>query len=264
MEKIEKIRDFDDQIFEEFKKYFLKLHKSNFSKKFPKTLHISNLFTTSTNFIKNSIFDCSETDDLFGVKILFRSLIEHYLRFQYVNFNWIKSKSDDSSEKYIQFTQAKEILDQIKSSMTARKQTNSKFEMPSWQQIFDDIPSLKKFTKKEIEIESVKYTYKNIIKTLKEIDKNSETGTTFWGNLIIEYSKLSAFVHGGAGAHNQMIIFNNEMKRMDEYARICGLAYQMAATVKLLTLIMIIQTDKKEFEEHYLALDKLIKKVNQI
>ncbi len=35
MEKIEKIRDFDDQIFEEFKKYFLKLHKSNFSKKFP-------------------------------------------------------------------------------------------------------------------------------------------------------------------------------------------------------------------------------------
>lgn len=264
MQRIEKIRDLDDLIFEEFQEYFPKTLKSNFSNKFPKTLHISNLFTVSTNFIKNSIFDCSETDDFFGVKILFRSQIEHFLRFKYVSFNWMKFKNDEVSERYIEFTEAREKLDQIKSVIDEQKLSNPEFEVSSWQKIFEEIPSLKNYSKTEIEKETLKYTYKNIIKTLKEIDRDSPTETSFFSSLIKEYADLSSFVHGGAGAHNQMFLFNDELKRKDEYFRICGLAYQMAATVKLFTLLMIVQIDKKEFEEHYLLLDKLIKKVNEI
>ncbi len=264
MERIEKIRDLDDLVFEEFQQYFEKSTKSVFSKNFPKTFEISNLFAISTNFIKNSIFDCSETDDLFGVKILFRSLIEHYLRFKYVYFNWVKSKDDETSKRYLEFTQVKEILDKIKSSISEHKLSNPDFEISSWQKIFEEIPELKKYSKKEIETESLKYTYKNIIKKLKEIDEKAEHETSFLGSLLLEYGELSSFVHGGAGAHNQMFVFNDEVKRKNEYVRICGLAYQMAATVKLFTLLMIVQSDKEEFEKHYLIVDNLLKQVIKV
>lgn len=264
MKRLEKIRDLDDLIFEEFQVYFPKTVKSEFSKKHPKTFHISNLFTISTSFIKNSIFDCSENDDLFGAKILFRSLIEHYLRFKYVWFNWIKTQNDEISERYLEFTEASEKLDQIKSAIAEHKLSNPSFEIENWKKIFEEIPSLKKYSKNEIEKETLKYTYKNIIKMLKEIDENSESETTFFSSLISEYSKLSSFVHGGAGAHNQMLYFNDETKREDEYIRICGLAYQMAGSVKLFFTLMIVQTDKDEFEKHYLVLDELLKKINEI
>lgn len=264
MERLNKIRDLDDLIHAEFEKYFPKTMESNFSRKYPMTFHISNLFTISTNFIKNSIFDCSETDDFFGVKILFRSQIEHFLRFKYVNINWMKNKSDDVSERYLEFTEAREKLDQIKTAIAEHKLSNPEFEIDSWKKIFEDIPSLKKYSKKVIEQETLKYTYLNIIKTLKEIDKNSGTETSLFGSLIREYSELSSFVHGGAGAHNQMFLFHDKDKRESEYLRICGLAYQMAGTVKLFTLLMIVQTDRDNFEDHYLVLDELIKKENEI
>jgi hypothetical protein len=79
MNGIEQIRDLDDEIFQEFKLYFNKVLSSRFCTSFPCTVQLSNSFTISSNFIKNPVFDCSETDDFFGVKILFRSLIEHYL-----------------------------------------------------------------------------------------------------------------------------------------------------------------------------------------
>ena len=264
MDRIEKIRDLDDLIFAEFQEYFPKTINSNFSRKYPKTFHISNLLTTSTTFIKNSIFDCSETDNLYGIKILFRSLIEHYLRFKYVLFNWMKLKNDSISEKYLEFTEAREKLDYIKSVIAEQKLSDPDVEVKSWQKIFEEIPSLKKYSKKEIEQETLKFTYKKIIKTLKEIDQGSENETKFFGSLIREYSELSSFVHGGAGAHQQMFVLNDEIKRRDEYFRICGLAYQIAATVKLFSLLMIVQTDKEEFTGHYLKVDNLLSKVNEI
>lgn len=264
MQTIEKIRDLDDMVFEEYKLYFPKIMNSNFAKQFPHTLNISNLLTASTNFIKNSVFDCAENDDLFGVKILFRSEIEHYLRFEYIAFNWVKSKNDDTSEKYLEFTQARELLDQLKSAVAEHKLSNPDFTVSSWKEIFDKIPSLTKYSKKEIEEETLKYTYKNIIKTLKEIDKDSEDETTFLGKLIREYANLSSFVHGGAGAHNEMLTFNDKIKRSDEYVRICGMTYQMATAVKLRTLQLLFQTDKEMFGEHCLKLDGLFKELNKI
>lgn len=264
MEKLEKIRDLDNLIHNEFEKYFPETMKSKFSKKYPNTFHISNLFIISTNFIKNSIFDCSETDDLFGVKTLFRSQIEHFLRFKYVNFNWMKNQNDEASKRYLEFTEAREKLDQIKTAIAEHKLSNPQFQIESWKKVFEDIPTLRKYSKKEIEQETLKYTYKNIINTLKEIDEKSETETSLFGSLIREYSELSSFVHGGAGAHNQMFLFNEKRRREKEYLRIGGLAFQMAGTVKLFTLLMIVQVDKEHFKDHYLIIDELIKKVNEI
>ena len=256
MSSLNKIIDLDNAIFEEFKIYFSKISTSSFSKQYPITLQLSNLFTTSTNFIKESIFNCCENDDLYGIKILFRSLIEHYLRFQLIWFNWVKTQSDIEAKKYLDFTAAREVLDSIKAEIDAFKFSNPDFKVPNWEELLSKFPSCKNLSKKEIEEETLKYTYKNVIKTLKETDKNENA---LFKRLIIEYSKLSSFVHGGSGSHQEFLRYRNPIKRKEEYNRICGLSFQMAGVVKLFSLRMFAQTDKDEFESSYLKIDKIIK-----
>lgn len=255
MSNLEKIKDWDNEVFGEFKIYFPKISTSNFSKQFPVTLHLSSLFTTSTNFIKESIFNCCENDDLFGIKILFRSLIEHYLRFQLIWFHWVKNQSDIDAKRYLDFTTAREILDSIKAEIDAYKLSNPDFKVSNWEELLINIPSCKNLSKKEIEAETLKYTYKNIIKSLKETVKKE----SLLCSLIIEYSKLSSFVHGGNGSHQEFLIYRNSIKRKQEYNRICGLSFQMTATVKLFSLLMFIKTDKDTFENSYLKIYKIIR-----
>jgi len=259
--EIENIRDLDDLVFEEFQIYFPKISSSKFKEKYPITLKLSILFTTSTNFIKNSIFDCSENDDLFGAKILFRSLIEHFLRFKYVWFNWAKYKDDDCARKYLEFNEAREILDSLKSEIDKYKLMNPDFQVSSWSELLDKFPNMKNLSKKEIEEETLKYTYKNIIKFIQQTIKNQEV--PLLGSLILEYSKLSSFVHGGIGAHQELLTFNNEKDRVKEYERICGLSFQIASSVKLFSLLMIVQTDSNEFDKSYLVIDNLMKRINK-
>jgi len=260
MNNIEQIRDLDDEIFEEFKIYSNKVLSSKFCSSFPSTVQLSNSFTISTDFIKNSIFDCSETDDFFGVKILFRSLIEHYLRFSFIWFIWMKTKSDYEAKRYLDFTHAREVLDTIKAEIDSYKLSNPDFKIDNWNQLLSQIPSCKNLSKKEIEEETLKYTYKNIIKLLKEIDQGKKD-TTLFGSLIKEYSKLSSFVHGGSNCHDELLTFDNEEERQQEYTRICSLSFQLAGTVKLFSLLMFVQTDREDFENSYLSIDQIIKKV---
>ncbi len=258
---MDQIRNLDESVFEEFKLYFEKISVSKFASNFPSTVALSQSFTISTNFIKNSIFDCAENDDLFAVKILFRSLIEHYLRFKFVWFHWIKFKTDDESKKYLEFTNAREILDTIKSEFDAYKLSNPEFKIGNWNEILNKIPLCENLTKKQIEEETLKYTYKNIIKLLKEIDSDKIESSLF-ASLILEYTKLSSFVHGGSASHNEIFKFGDEALRKRELERICSLSFQMAATVKLFSLILFIQTDKEDFEKSYLIIDQIIRKIN--
>lgn len=261
-QRIDKIRDLDDLIFEEFKIYFSEIFKSNFKSDFPNTLRIILNFTTSTNFIKNSIFDGLENDDLFGPKILFRSLIEHYLKFQLIWFKWIKTRTDKYSEEFLNFSTAKEILDNLKAEIDSHKIHNPNIESKSWNEIFEKIPQLKNFTKNDIENKSRETSYKNIIRELKEIDKDGQE-TKLFSSLIIEYSKLSSYVHGGILSHDEMIKFGNENLRNEEIERIAGLTFQITATIKLFSLIMFIQNpeDKEKFEKSYLTIDSIMKKL---
>jgi len=261
-QRLEEIRDLDDLIFEEFKKYSMEIFESNFKSDFPNTLRITLNFTTSTNFIKNSIFDGLENDDLFGPKILFRSLIEHYLKFQLIWLKWAETKTDKYSEEFLNFSTAKEILDNLKAEIDAHKIHNPLLEIKSWNEIFEKIPQLKEYTKSEIEDKSKEISYKNIIRKLKQIDNNGQE-TKLFGSLIKEYSELSSYVHGGILSHNQMLKFADEKIRKDEIERIAGLTFQITATIKLFSLIMFIQNpeDRKKFENSYLIIDSIMKKL---
>ncbi len=262
---IEKIRDLDDEIFEELKLYFLKTTKSNFKKEYPKTNMLMNMFETSGNFIKNSIYDSCETDDYYGAKILFRSLIEHYFRFKHLFVNWCKTKSDTFACDYIEYNEAREVIDLIRAKVSEQQLYEPSFIIEDWDLFLKDHPNFKDKTRKEVETESKKVTFKNIIRFLNEEFKKGNHGMSeFLGKLIIEYSNLSSFVHGGMKSYQEMMSATSDEKRKKEYNRICELSFQLSNSIKLFSLIMYIQTDRESFSQHYLKVDKILKKINDI
>ena len=256
MNRIEEIRDIDDEIFECLQEYFPKVIDCNFQKEFPISLLLIISFDTSANFIKTAILDCAETENLYGSKILFRSLIEHYLRFKFIYFNWINTKSDEESEKYFFFSYANDEINTVKAQISQLQLYNPLYRFNSW----DDL--LKKHSKKEIESEAIKYSYKNIIKFIIELMRKSDNKEIpFLNNIITEYSKLSSYVHGSMLATNETMEFSDKSKREEEIIRISSLATQLSGSIKLFSLIMLLQNDREKFSESYLKIDALIKKI---
>lgn len=100
---IENIRDIDEEIFEVMKENF---HNSlpTFSRVgFTNVGRAFTTFVTKTNFIKNAVFDLCENDDTYSANILFRSLIEHHLKFMFIFIRHTKEQNDDVGIEYYQF-----------------------------------------------------------------------------------------------------------------------------------------------------------------
>ena len=261
--KIENIRDLDDEIFEEFQSYFPKTTTSVFSKKFTNTNISIQFINVSANFIKNSIYDNCETDDYYGMKILYRCLIEHFIRFKYLYINWLLNKNDDFAKEYLEYSDAREVLDLIRAKISEQQLYDPNYKLKDWDNLLKDHPNFKNKTRKEVEEKTRKYSFKNIIRFLnKELMNDDKFSSDFFGKLIVEYSDLSSFVHGGMKSYQEMMSMNTLEKRLIEYERICGLAFQMSNSIKLFSLLMYVQTDREDFSLHYLKIDKILKKIN--
>lgn len=249
----EDICEINDEIFECFQEYFPDTPKSEFATKYPLTFQLFMDFEISTTFIKSGIFESTESDNIFAVKILMRSLIEHYLRFKYVFLNWAKDKSEEAAERYFIFSHESDQLNNFKARITEIQLFNPKFKFEKWNEM------LTKYSRKEIEDEANKYNYKNIIRFLiKTMKRDEKKEFPFLNNIIIEYSHLSAYVHGGIHGHNEIRKFaQDENLRNNELIRLSSLAAQMQTAIKMFTLICLIQTDRERFSEAYHKISKL-------
>lgn len=263
MNEIERIRDLDDEVFTVFQEYFPQSVDSEFKKTYPTTYILITMFDTSATFIKNSIYDSCESDDYYGAKILYRSLIEHFLRFKYLFINWGKTKSDDFAIEYKEIVEAKEILETIRAKVSEYQLYNSNFQFKDWDSFLEKHPKFKNITRKEVEQESKKVTFKNIIRFLNmTLNQGKGNLSGFLGKLILEYSELSSYVHGGMNSHYEMMKCKDDKIRVKEYERICGLSFQISTSIKLFSLLMIVQTDKEFFTPFYYKLDSILKKIN--
>ena len=250
---LEDIWEINDEIFECFQEYFPDTPKSQFARKYPITFQLFLDFEISTTFIKSGIFESAESDNIFAVKILMRSLIEHYLRFKYVFFNWARDKSEEAAERYFIFSHESDQLSNFKARIVEIQLSNPHFKFEKWNEM------LTKYSRKEVEDEANKYNYKNIIRFLiKTMKQDEKKEFPFLNRVIIEYSHLSAYVHGGIHGHNEIRKFTqDEPARSNELIRLSSLAAQMQTAVKLFTLICFIQTDKELFSAVYQKMSKL-------
>jgi hypothetical protein len=262
MSEIERIRSLDDEIFEEFQEYFPKIATSNFIEQYPKTYYIIQMLDTSSTFIKNSLLDSCESDDYYGAKILYRCQIEHFMRFKYVFFNWSHKNNDDFAKHYLEYCDAREVIDSLRSQVSEQQLYDPTFKIMDWDVLLQKHPSFRNKTRREVENETQKYTFKHIVHFLNSHLKTDGSGTTeFLGKFIAEYSNLSSFVHGGTKSYQEILSMQSDEDRHSEYGRICGLSFQMSTTLKLFSLLMYVQTDKEKFGTHYLNVNAIFKRV---
>src|SRR5437773_10707808 len=100
MTTIDKLRDLDLQIHAVFEDAFPTI--SELLKKMPalKTGTTILFFIIKTNFIKEGILDLYKTENYYSIQILFRSLIEHLMRVQYVFTRHRLHKTDSVVDDY--------------------------------------------------------------------------------------------------------------------------------------------------------------------
>jgi len=60
-------------------------------------------FIANTNFIKEGIIELAYTDNTYSLNILLRSLIEQYLKFQFIWMKFIENKDDTIGVGYWEF-----------------------------------------------------------------------------------------------------------------------------------------------------------------
>lgn len=124
MNDIVAIRNTDEQVFDTIKEPFPELSSSISKTQYPKTLSTFSLFVAKVDFIKNAIFDVSSNEDIYSSKILYRALIEHMLKFQYLFFRFSQEKSDRPAEEHELFSDLVEDVEYTKAWLTVSKIRN--------------------------------------------------------------------------------------------------------------------------------------------
>jgi hypothetical protein len=85
---------------------------------------------------------------------------------------------------------------------------------------------------------------------------------TFLQKLIIQYTTMSSFVHGGLFAHKKMVSLENEKERKEALIGICGIALQSATFIKTFNYLTFYQF-MPEFGIHYNNSNEIIKEMNK-
>lgn len=261
MANIKKLKKIDGQIFKVDQKLAPYIEWLISESPIPKTAKLFFMYITSSNFIKNSIFDCAESEDVYSVKILFRALLEHYLRFQFLFIEYVITKDDLTSSEYYTVLDISEHINYIKSIQTARSLQNmEEISFSSmWDAMVAEFPQYSGYDRFKIEEAAKKFSIKNIIKYIEKHIKVSESNITL-PDIILEYSELSSFVHGGVYAFENLQSLTDKSKRNNELERVVSLSLQVATAIKLFSLMVFLKYEK-EITPIYIDMASLIKMI---
>jgi len=166
--EIDKILEFDDAFQEEFVEVVNRLVMSLKSSDFPFTaLTLIGLMGT-TNSIKLGIYELAEQCDthLYVIKVLKRSLIEHYLKFYYILFRLLNENSDEVGLEYRKYSRISEILSFINASEASKKMVGISTDKQVLKQLKKTHPEFD-ISKKQLNQITLKWKHRSIVKYIK-------------------------------------------------------------------------------------------------
>lgn len=161
------------------------------------------LFSTFSFFpkiesIRLGIYELVQKPEIYSSKILFRSLIEHFVKFQYL---WIKTMRQSGDEIGIDFWvlgRDQEKVDYARAlyesyQLVGIKPKKSPHEVLKEMGIVSSTKTARSIRKK-----ADQFLYKNMVKFISKELKFKEKGDApLFGSMFPKYSELSTFVHGG-------------------------------------------------------------------
>jgi hypothetical protein len=217
-------------------------------------------FVAKSGFLKTAIFDLCEADNLYGANIIFRSLIEHVLKAQYVFMKWVEDQTDQVGVDYWEWYEASEIYDHMKSWEAVSKLfNNGKINDTPEKMLHKLRPAFDGKSIKEIKAVAAQFNYRNIIKYInQELTKDSKSKKfSFLENIIPSYSELSGFVHGGPSSDKLSMAFADEEKRHQELFHRAELSVALVGSMARWLTLMLVNFDKS-FQVHFDKLSKAL------
>ena len=221
---------------------FLEKHKTiidaMLNSKIPISGKLFLFFITITNDLSLSISHLIEQGDYYGIKVLFRTQIENYLRFMYIWARCCKEKNDNCANEFYDVLAFKEIKDELNTIKKRYKYDSTKANIyDTFRQIK---PEYSHLTNSGIERIISQFAYKNLATYIHEnICKDKQRDTVVL-RLMSTYSELSTFVHGGPSSHNEMIANSshpNTLKVQSELENILIHSTVLALQVNLYTFM---------------------------
>lgn len=255
-EVIEKIREADEKMFEVIEESFYLLTSTALKSDYKQTGRALTSFHAKTHFIKNAIYELCESDDPYSARILFRSLIEHFLRHQYIFIRFAIEKNDQVGEDFYKYCDVGENRDLLKNINSANKLGDDSYlNFNVWDEIkkvrkeFNDIDT------KYLEDKINQFTYKNIIKYILT-NISDDSIKPILQKIIMNYSELSSFVHGGPFSEREMLKNSNSEIRSQSLQSLAELTFIMVKGIITYTYLFAYQIDKK-YGSYYNRLIKI-------
>jgi hypothetical protein len=209
-EYITKIELIEDELEDILKNEFELVKDILNNKKAPNAIRAIFSFNQKLAYIKNGIFQESQDDNLYVVKILYRSFLEHFIKGYYIILKLIKEQSDLIGSDYYKYSEIIEIYKYGKSIESINKLLkNEESNKNVWDILIENEPSYNNYSLNDLITKSSQFKYNRMIKYIVELSNNDSNEDIDLLNRIIlntlpSYSELSSFVHGGPKAEKTM------------------------------------------------------------
>ena len=225
---INSVKKVDDDLFKESIEKgllnILEFQKTNC--KIPVTLDILFLTTSSSNFLKGSIFDISCTQDIYSSAVLYRALIELYVKSYYLVTNLNLCNDDSFSVEFKMISEASEIINSYIVSDKQNKIYGSSKEIKDpYKFIRDTFPIFKGLSNNKINYKLKETSFNNMLKFVINHYKNNGEREVLPKTLISDYSILSSFIHGGEYSRAHSILCSNPENRFEEIKKTVDMTY---------------------------------------
>ncbi|HUU18884.1 MAG TPA: DUF5677 domain-containing protein [Sedimentisphaerales bacterium] len=219
-------------------------------------------FIPKVESIRYGMFEVAKKEETYSYRILQRSLIEHYCKFNYIWMRYAEERSDEVGKEYLIFGGAKESLDYIKALKDSSEMIGGMLSRSPIDILNELKPSLENVSASQLRKASARYTYKNIAKYIHQrIDKPEYTQSGLMTTILPLYSELSSFVHGGPSSLNFCRELENPAIIRSDIVESLSVTQMMAFHVQAMTFLMYYQQDKK-FGEPYHVMTKYIAKIS--
>lgn len=246
---IEIIRKADNEIYEVESQHLHLIAESVASSDIPKTGSILLGLFAAINSIKLGILDLSENLEIYSVKCLYRVLLEHFIKTNYIFYEFIKTKTDEVGGEYLIFSKASDVIGLAKSYNQMKKfiqQVTDKID--DYDIICSLSPEYKSYPRKNALDKINRFRRVNMLRTLITAGEEKENNPfVLLLRTMPEYSELSAFIHGNPSALLDVQKHYSNDTLQKESVRCARAAFNVTVVSKRLILIALGQIDERVF-----------------
>jgi len=155
-------------------------------------------FLAKVESLRIGLFEVAKLEEYYSLGVLFRALIEHFIKFQYMSMKMLNQSEDEIGIDYWLFGQDREMIDFAKSAQHAYRLLgiDDKYDVNEILKKHGIITEEKSASK--IRKRSEQFQFNNMVRYISnQLEYEKSGNSQFLMMFFPKYSELSSCVHGG-------------------------------------------------------------------